>query len=349
MIGAGATQAEIDQLGAEPVNLLMGDNTTGEGLSTRILKRSGAGARSFLVDDKGVDIEKLISLLGATGVAQHSELAEKMRRLYFEEVRRGLVKGGVISTPQLSTALLDLHRCRKFRQNVEVLSAILTTNHDGLWQVAFQESYGAVNVGFPVTSEDFDLNVTAAVPLLLQLHGSFTWSFGVPIEVRRLRRDSRYLADTVWLPPSIQKESKTHPFNKLIAMAYACLVTRCDVLRIIGSSMAQNDWNVLSLIFNAQRHREAVRKNAFRIELIMSQENGEAIQRQCSYLSGLTPICYLSEGNFQRYKDPPATHDPEMANAYAFWLKEKVTHHYWRREITLRDITKAMTAVSGVD
>jgi hypothetical protein len=88
-LGAGATQAEADYLGAEPVNLLMRDNPTGEGLSTRILRRSGADGRSFMVD-RGVDVEKLISLLDASGVAKHTALAKKMRQLYFYEIVRGL-------------------------------------------------------------------------------------------------------------------------------------------------------------------------------------------------------------------------------------------------------------------
>jgi len=116
----------------------MKDNDTGEGLSTRILRRSGVPARPFLIEDKGVDIEKLVSLLAASGVAKHTDLAEKMRRLYFDEVRRGLTAARVMSAPQLSIGLLEMHKDMPFRRNVETLTGILTTNHDGLLQIAFR-------------------------------------------------------------------------------------------------------------------------------------------------------------------------------------------------------------------
>jgi len=347
LFGAGATQAEVDQLGAEPVNLLMGNNDSGEGLSTRILKRGGVNARPFLVKDKGVDIEKLISLLAASGTARHAELAEKMRRLYFDEVRKGLSAAEVIAAPQLAIALLEMHRNTLFRRNVETLSGVLTTNHDGLLQVAFQKIFGAVNLGFPFASSEFIPAVSNSVPPLLQLHGSFTWTFGVPIEVHKLRRDSKYIPDTVWLPPTILKESKAYPFNRLAAVGYALLVERCDVLRIVGSSLTQNDWNVLSLIFNAQRHREGVRKLAFRVELIMPQQRCVDIQSDCSYLSGLTPIGYLTEGQFEGYKEDSAAQDPGMGNVFAYWLKEKITHHYRRGDFGVRELKGAMATISG--
>src|SRR5262245_43104334 len=82
--GAGATQAEVDYLGARTINLLMRDHAKrGEGVALRILKKlPGRWRKSFLVD-QGTDIEKLISLLGASGISQYSKLAETIRRSYF--------------------------------------------------------------------------------------------------------------------------------------------------------------------------------------------------------------------------------------------------------------------------
>lgn len=347
LVGAGATQAEIDHLGAQPVNLLMRDNDTGEGLSSRILRRSGASARPFRTEDNAVDIEKLISLLGASGVTKHTGLAEKMRRRYFDDIRRSLVAAKVIAAPELAIALLEMHKNTRFRRTVETLTGILTTNHDGLLQIASQRVYGAVNLGFPFVSGEYAVAGSSSIPWLLQLHGSFTWTFGLPIEVRRLRRGSRYCPDTVWLPPTILKESKAYPFNKLAALGYALLVDHCDVLRVVGSSLTQNDWNVLSMIFNAQRHREAVRRTAFKVELIMPHENGVGIQRECSYLKGLTPIGYLTEGRFEAYKEDHVDQDPGMNNVFAYWLKEKITHHYRRGDFGARELRGAMATVSG--
>src|SRR6266542_1758899 len=212
---------------------------------------------------------------------------------------------------------------------------------------AFQKVYGAVNLGFPFVSPEFTLAGPNSIPLLLQLHGSFTWTFGVPMEVRRMRRESTYHPDTVWLPTTILKESKAYPFNRLAALAYALLVDRCDVLRVIGSSLTQNDWNVLSLIFNAQRHREAVNRSTFKLELIMPQRHGVGIEAECSYLSGLTPVGYLTEGRFEPYKEDPLDQDPGMSNVFAYWLKEKITHHYRRGEFGAGELRGAMATISG--
>lgn len=347
LFGAGATQAEVAYLGARPVNLLMRDsNKLGEGVSTRILNQIGPEGKPFLSEDRGVDIEKLISLLVASGVDRHSKLAERMRQHYFEEVCTSLVSSKIIERPQLAIGLLEMHLTEPFRDEVEALTGIITTNHDGLLQIASQEVFGAINLGFPFVSED----ITAAKPdsaaPILQLHGSFTWRFGLPVRVARLREGSKYSPDTTWIPPTILKESKNYPFNKLTGLAYELLAKQCDVLRVVGASLTQNDWNVLSLIFNAQRHRVHVKEAAFRIELIMPQKDGEYIQTDCSYLTNITPIGYLTEGQFADYKEelPP---DSDMNNVFAYWLKEKINYHRRNKEFREGPLRAAMAQIAG--
>lgn len=348
LFGAGATQAEVDYLGARPVNLLMRDNDKyGEGVSTRILKQIGREGRPFSGEDRGIDIEKLISLLAASGVDTHSKLAERMRQHYFEEISTGLVKSKIIERPQLAVGLLEMHQNNSFRGEVEDLTGIITTNHDGLLQIASQEVFRAVNLGFPFASEDVTPANSDPVPPILQLHGSFTWTFGVPVEVTTLRKGSKYSADTTWIPPTILKESKKYPFNKLTGLAYEILAKQCDVLRVVGASLTQNDWNVLSLIFNAQRHREHVKGAAFRIELIMPQKDGENIQSDCSYLKNITPIGYLTEGQFADYKEPDLPADSEVRNVFAYWLKEKINYHRRRDELGEGDLDGTMAQIAG--
>ena len=75
--GAGATQAEAQGLGA-PISLLMRDNDRlGEGITTRILKRMGEDHYSSFGSGNSIDIEKLISLLAASSVDQHTRTASK--------------------------------------------------------------------------------------------------------------------------------------------------------------------------------------------------------------------------------------------------------------------------------
>lgn len=318
----------------------------GKGVSTAILGRLGVRGTTFAQSDRAVDIEKLISLLSATGVDSQSKLAERMRLLYFEEIRKRLVAAKIIRRPRLATALLQMHRNDKFRDEVEQLTGVFTTNHDGLLQVAFQNVFGAVDVGFPFVSKDLD-SATSALPPLLQLHGSFSWTFSIPPRITTLRRDSKYSVNTMWIPPTVLKESKNYPFNKISAVAYEILCRRCDVLRIIGASLTQNDWNVLTLLFNAQRHRELRRGTPFLIELIVSRATGEKIQATCSYLKKTIPVNYLSDGDFSEYSENDLPADSELRNVFAYWLKEKITYHVRRREFGDVPLTDVMAEIAG--
>jgi hypothetical protein len=317
----------------------------GEGVATRILKRLGRRGADSVGIGQGVDIEKLISLLGATGVDEQVKLAEKMRTSYFDELRSSLGSAGVLYNPALALRLFEMHLDTNFASNVESLTALLTTNHDGLLQLASEKAFKALNLGFPFESRHFTPATAGGVPPILQLHGSFTWQFGVPITVRRLQKTSRYDPDTAWIPPTILKESKNYPFNKIAALAYELLSKECDVLRVVGASLTQNDWNVLSLIFNAQRHRELTGRSAFRIELIMPSEAGEAIKEQCGYLKNVMPIAFLSEGNLAAYKEfAPYQEDraipveSDLANPFKYWLVEKLQFHKSKRELESGDL-----------
>lgn len=328
--GAGATHAEAQRLGST-ISLLMRDNPDfGEGITNRIFKRAGSRVETAYgsgTPGQEVDIEKLISLLSASGNDQHSILAEKLRRAYFTELKVSLSKAKVLNEPQLATQLFELHHNATFRNEVETLCGIITTNHDGLLQLASQRVFGGVNIGFDFESQTFQLG-GSDVPPILQLHGSFTWDFGLPIKIGKLTLQSKY-DDTVWIPPTILKESKMYPFNKLAAFAYELLSQRCDVLRVIGTSLTQNDWNILSIIFNAQRHREVTKGHAFSIELIMPQESGEYISKECAYLKNMRTIAYLTDGDFSEYKDEKLKIPPEsdLANPFWYWLNEKSNFH----------------------
>jgi len=348
LFGAGATQAEVDYLGAQVVNLLMHDSDRlGDGVSTRILRRFARNWQSFLGEEQDIDIEKLISLLAASGVDKLANLAEKMRRHYFEEIQESLVRAKIVARPQLATGLLEMHTDRRFKSEVETLCGIMTTNHDGLLQIASQNVFGAVNLGFAFSSKEFVPANSRAVPPVLQLHGSFTWRFALPLDVDTLRSTATYSPKTLWIPPSILKESKTYPFNKLTALAYELLTKQCDVLRVVGASLTQNDWNVLSLVFNAQRHRELVKGSAFKVELIMPHKTGEDIQEECSYLKNTTPVGYLTEGEFADYKEGLPPPESQLTNVFAYWLKEKIQYHRRRGDFSRSALTPMMAAIAG--
>ena len=341
--GAGATQAEISYLGAGTLNLLMQDSDLGEGIATRILQRLPMKVQSSFLTEYGTDIEKLISLLAASTVSGYEKLAGQIRRFYFKDICENLAGAKILSGPKLAIGLLEMHNNVTFEKQ-EVLSGIITTNHDGLLQLAMQHVNGSVNIG--IQFESNNLVSGASAVLLLQLHGSFTWTFGLPIKVTPLRKNSLYSPDTVWIPPAILKESKNYPFNKLAGLAYEMLSKRCDVLRIVGASLTQNDWNILSMIFNAQRHRELSRGQPFRVELIMPQQSGEEISRECSYLRNLTPIGQLTDGDFAEYKEQDVI-NPDMKNPLFYWLKQKLQFHSRQGHLGTIGLTSVMSQIAG--
>jgi hypothetical protein len=350
LFGAGATQAEVSYDGPGNVSVLMGDTDDfGEGISTGVLRRLGPEGDAFKTD-KGVDIEKLISLLTASGIDEHLELAEKMRQHYFEEICARLNDAITVERPTLATALLEMHRIPAFQTEVESLSGIITTNHDGLLQAAFRETFGVIDLGFPFFSTQLSISNGKPMPQLLELHGSFTWSFGSPLEITILGKSSSYSRDASWIPPTVLKESKHYPFNKLTALAYELLSKHCDVLRVIGSSLTQNDWNILSLIFNAQRHNMFLVRPPFTIELIMPQKDGLAIERSSAYLKNIMPIGSLPWGDFRAYEkwtdeNPPIGDDE--ANPFFYWLKQKINFHQSKKNFGTKPIGTTMSKVAG--
>jgi hypothetical protein len=347
LFGAGATQSESSYLGASNTNLLMrDDDALGPGVATRILGRMLKTDRAALQLDEAVDLEKLISLLIVCNVDSLSKLAETIRELYFQEIRDSMATAKILDRPRLAIALLKMHSNEHFTKHVEKLRGIITTNHDGLLQLAAHRVFSRVNIGFPFVSQHFQPGDDT--PPILQLHGSFTWEFSLPIEVNPVQNASNYSPDTVWIPPTILKESKSYPFNKLAALAYELLSKDCDVLRVVGSSLTQNDWNIQSLIFSAQKHRELTRETAFTIQLVMPPKASNDIKHSCGYLKKLTPIGYLSEGHFDELKEEnSALWQTGMDNPFAYWMKEKILYHRRRGEFGSGPLDPDMADVAG--
>lgn len=347
LVGAGATQAEADYQGGELVNLMMKDSERlGPGISTRILRRANID-RDMEIQE--ADIEKLISLFSASGIEEYRALAEKLRGLYYKEILNTLSKAAIIETPELAIGLLDMHKNETFK-NVENLTGIISLNHDNLFQIASQKIYDCVNLGFEFDSNHFKYDENCTIPYIIQLHGSFNWRNSLPIEVLKLSSKSKYDKEILWIPPAILKETKDYPYNKLMALAYELLTKKCNILRIIGCSLSQNDWNLISLIFNAQYYQYHFidNKSCFKIELIMNHDTGESIRKDYSYFKNLTPIGYLKDGEFSAYKDKTRRsprRSPEMENPFKYWLKTKAQYHIKRKEIDIDGMGEALRTI----
>jgi len=344
LLGAGATQAEVDSQGGEKINMLM------NGISTRILQKTGTEKRLELPDSP-IDIEKLISLLANTGIKEYEDEANLLRKSYFKEIRDGLSKTGVLYEPKLAITLLEMHKNKEFNDKLEVLSGIISLNHDNLFQTAMNEVYCGLNLGFKYYSDNYKIDANKEIPILIHLHGAFNWRNSLPIRINILKSNTRFMKDAIWIPPTILKESKNYPYNKLMGLAYELLSKKCDVLRVVGCSLSQNDWNLISLLFNAQSYQyEYNKKQSFRIELIMDHETGEKIKKEHAQLKELFTIVDLEDGNFkvflqeERKKLP---RDSEVNNPFKFWIKEFVRHHNQKNGIKFEKSTDTFDEVVG--
>jgi len=120
-----------------------------------------------------------------------------MRIHYFDELRTSLAAARVLDNPQLAIRLLEMHNDRRFESEVESLSGIISTNHDGLLQIACQivfwrSEFGAIVCFRRLCTSNFSVNAPAvAASRLVYLA---IWS---PVQVAMLHEGSRYSSHTV--------------------------------------------------------------------------------------------------------------------------------------------------------
>ena len=109
---------------------------------------------------------------------------------------------------------------------------------------------------------------------------------------------------------SIEKVKDRYPFNLLWGKAFELL--NCDVLRIVGCNLSQNDWGLISLLFNTQLERGGI----YEIELIRSHEGGEEIRKKFGFLKNVRILGELDD--CQDLVDSPPK------NTFESWLRRKL-------------------------
>jgi hypothetical protein len=316
LFGAGATQAELNYQSYD-INLLMRD-TALLGVCSRIMEVVSKDKQlQWLYEatrsTSQIDIEQLISLLEELNLEMYRKAADKLRELYYLDILRQLMRTRVFNTPKLSMSLFELHQNEELK-NIEVLTGIISLNHDYLLETACQKIFEGVNLGVDFTSSVFDFKKEA--PPIIKLFGSFNWKIGERIKIFKCERGKLPDRELLWIPPTIAKEARSYPFNKLMGKAYELLMLKCDILRVIGCSLNQNDWKVISLLFKTQCIRG---DKCFDIELIQGRESGEDTKRRLGYLRNVKTIAEL-EGIFSDYFDQ----GQEPENPYGEWLREAI-------------------------
>ncbi|MEW6722041.1 MAG: SIR2 family protein [Candidatus Micrarchaeota archaeon] len=210
------------------------------------------------VAEKNVDIELLISLIQSIKTDKARQAAEKLRAAFREDIRFNLSQPSNPVNPMLYSSLLELSRINE--SNEQVLG-YLTTNYDSLIDSAFKLLRQEIDYG----AEVYNNEISSKSNVLLKLHGSFDWQMSA--NSNKLEINSLTDNHAVWVPPGLDKEYVSYPYNLLSGRARE-LLTNCDVLRIIGCSLHQNDFRLISLLHSTYCSRKP---NSYTIDLVTTQ------------------------------------------------------------------------------
>lgn len=311
LFGAGATMGEWQYTVGE----------TGENLSLRSVSESAmtkAKEKKVFMNTLGKvnvddikDIEHYISLLESIHVKKYSDLVSLLRSCFCQSIQENLMFRGTLIEPNLTMALLEMHKA--ISEEEEFVGAI-SLNYDNLLDRAYQGVFKGVNYGARCLRGKSGYTINERLPLLLKLHGSFNWRRGVKtiiLDEKQAKRPEQQ--QMLWIPPSIQKERDTYPFNLLWGKAFEML--NCDILRIIGCRLSQNDWGLISLLFNTQ----LTSGQAYKIQLICPHEEGTEIRNRNGFLTNVYALGELD--NCQDFVDNPPI------NPYKSWLLSKLSFH----------------------
>jgi hypothetical protein len=296
LLGAGATHAELQNIDPDLINKNRGLLVSQ--LSSRVIERARRDPQ-YLTDDvamvsgaKGsLNIELLISLIENSKMPGWEYKTNTLKGLVRQDID-GILSPATKKQFYLHKALLELHRHAIARRK-ELLAGIISLNYDDVLDMAYRRWYGSPPYCFslddPLRAND--------VPLL-KLHGSFNW------EDVKIRGRSRNI-DII--PLGSTKTYIHPPYGCIWNQALQTLIG-CDILRVIGSSLSQNDIHLIDLLFKA--HLE--RGKPFGIEIIGSEKTGEGIRSNYGFFPALKTLIEISS---------ELESNPE--NPFKAWLKFK--------------------------
>lgn len=303
LFGAGATHAEVinsnkyfDANFLDKYGLLIRD------VSKRVMRN--------LKDDKwfkekkeiyaypaeSVNIELLISLLAKNMIPY--ENIEKLKSLVELDIQ-SVITDYRKRQFYLHKALFELHQEIRWK---EKLLGIISLNYDDVVDTAYRSVINK-EPWYCLSGSDSASN---KIPLL-KLHGSFSWK-NVPLFGRR--------RDIPIIPLGAEKNYLTPPYSLIWSMALE-LLTKTDVLRIIGCSLNANDLGLIDLLFKAHNEKDG----KIQMEIIDFQQAGEDhhIIKQYGFLAGFVNPLDIEE----RLIPHNEISDYKTGNPFKAWLKAK--------------------------
>lgn len=300
MLGAGATHAELiniypkkssDSLFLEQDGLLISQ------VSKRVFRSASdkniiqkSIIKKFLTRKDLSNIELFISLIGANRI-KSEKATEKLKELLEADISKKITDWR-LGRFYFHKSLLELHVLTKDK---EELLGFISLNYDNVLDKACE----AINTrpNYFLSSEQSD---EKCVPLL-KLHGGFN------LKDKKRRK-------IPIITPGINKNYLELPYNFIWGRALEILI-ECDILRIIGCSLSQNDIGLVDLLFKAHLARD----KELEIEIINRESDGQRTKEAYGFFPSIK-TAYEIENKL--ITDVSIEKDPS-ANPFKIWLKAK--------------------------
>src|SRR5713226_1205375 len=299
LFGAGATQAELDNL--DPTLREKGQGLLISDVSRRVIEKASR-VKSYLRDVEMVsatsgslNIELLISLLENSKIHGWESKTQLLKSWVQKDIESILPKSRSRRF-YLHKALFEFHKY-KGKKREEKLFGLISLNYDDVLDQAYEHYYGEPNYCFSLEQN----TASSKLVPLLKLHGSFNWSMQ---EIRGRERSIEII------PLGSNKTYLHAPYGFIWNRAMEILI-ECDILRVVGCSLSQNDIHLIDLLFKA--HLE--RGEAFEIEIIGPQPTGDQIKWNYGFFHKIKTLREV-EGHLIPDLDP--------TNPFKTWLKYKV-------------------------
>ncbi|MCX6759446.1 MAG: SIR2 family protein [Candidatus Nealsonbacteria bacterium] len=281
LFGAGATHAEklleckIKGTGFNELGELERGGLLASDISKRVIDKlfhdkpeiaNDYGITKLSIDDprliENADIELLISLVETLKTDKSENDVKFLKDFFKKEISENLLVDGNNIIPRLYSSLLELHG---LIGHEEQLIGFLTLNYDSLFEKSF-ELINKIRFNYGLAIGNPPISCKPEDSYLLKLHGSFDWY--LDLDNNKIIISTKQSEEPLWIPPRLNKEYLDYPYNLIHGKAYE-LLGQCDILRVVGCSLNQNDIRLISLLFKTQRLK---RLKPYLIEIISPPE-----------------------------------------------------------------------------
>lgn len=300
LFGAGATHAELQNLDRDLIEekngLLM------RNVSSRVILTASRD-KAYVKDVEMVtavtgslNIEMLISLVENSKIYGWESKTHKLKALVKDDIE-GVLRQFRNRRFYLHKALLEFHE-HKSAKREEHLIGLISLNYDDVLDRAYKAVMGGdPNYCFSLEDE----GPIGRLPLL-KLHGSFNWSG------QRIRHRIRNIEI---IPLGSNKNYLHAPYGFIWSRALEILI-ECDVLRVVGCALSQNDFHLIDLLFKA--HLE--RGGPLTMEIIAPDGVGDDIRKSYGFFPDIKRLTEIQIGG-------SLITGPDFSNPFNSWLSFK--------------------------